>query len=55
MKKRIKRFFVVMAVLLAIPILAIGVMTIWNSIETKKRLGSNCKCKVWRVFYNQQW
>ena len=38
MKKRIKRFFVVMAVLLAIPILAIGVMTIWNSIETKKDL-----------------
>ena len=38
MKKRIKRFFVVMAVLLAIPIFLIVVMTIWNSIETKKDL-----------------
>ena len=38
MKKIIKRFLVVMAVLLAIPIFLIVVMTIWNSIETKKDL-----------------
>ncbi len=38
MKKIIKRFLVVMAVLLTIPIFLIVVMTIWNSIETKKDL-----------------
>ena len=38
MKKIIKRFLVVMAVLMVIIILAISAMDVWNSIETKNDL-----------------
>ena len=52
MKKRIKKFLVVIAVLMVIIILPISVMAIWNSIETKKDLEVIAGAKYGEFFTN---
>ena len=52
MKKRIKRFLIVTAVLVAIPVLAISVMVIWNSMESKKDLDVIAGAKYGEFYTN---
>ncbi|MBR4083555.1 MAG: alpha/beta hydrolase [Lachnospiraceae bacterium] len=52
MKKRIKKFLVVIAVLMVIIILPISVMAVWNSIETKKDLEVIAGAKYGEFFTN---
>jgi len=52
MKKRIKRFLIVTAILVAIPVLAISVMVIWNSMESKKDLDVIAGAKYGEFYTN---